>query len=116
MEYVDNVMTVIRAEEGEKLATTNFVLTPGEAYGDGKGQDRWEILTEGLKKSGGVLTEDEAMGLLEAVQQDKTEDGIFSGTLWSGVYNLEKRTLMLSCNRDYETVRCYGVDGEEIEK
>ena len=71
---------------------------------------------EGLKKSGGVLTEDEAMGLLEAVQQDKTEDGIFSGTLWSGVYNLEKRTLMLSCNRDYETVRCYGVDGEEIEK
>lgn len=116
VEYVDNVMTVIRAEEGEKLATTNFVLTPGEAYGDGKGQDRWEILTEGLKKSGGVLAEDEAIGLLEAVQQDKTEDGIFSGTLWSGVYNLEKRTLMLSCNRDYETVRCYGVDGEEIEK
>lgn len=116
VEYVDNVMTVIRAEEGEKLATTNFVLTPGKSYGNGKGQDRWEILTEGLKKSGGVLTEEEAMGLLEAVQQEKTEDGIFSGTLWSGVYNLEKRTLMLSCNRDYETVRCYGVDGEEIEE
>lgn len=79
-------------------------------------QDRWEILTEGLKESGGVLTEDEAMGLLEAVAQDKMEDGVFSGTLWSGVYNLEKRTLMLSCNRDYETVRCYGVDGEEIEE
>ena len=56
------------------------------------------------------------MGLLEAVAQDKMEDGVFSGTLWSGVYNLEKRTLMLSCNRDYETVRCYGVDGKEIEE
>lgn len=116
VEYVGNVMSVIRAEEGEKLATTNFVLTPGASYGDGKGQDRWKILTEGLKESGGVLTEDEAMGLLEAVAQDKMEDGVFSGTLWSGVYNLEKRTLMLSCNRDYETVRCYGVDGEEIEE
>ena len=31
-----------------------------------------------------AATVDEAMGLLEAVQQDKTEDGIFSGTLWSG--------------------------------
>lgn len=116
VEYVDNVMSVIRAEEGEKLATTNFVLTPGASYGDGKGQDRWEILAEGLKESGGVLTEDEAMGLLEAVAQDKMEDGVFSGTLWSCVYNLEKRTLMLSCNRDYERVRCYSVDGEEIEE
>lgn len=114
VEYVNNVMTVIRAEEGEELATTNFVLTPGESYGDGKGQDRWEILTAGLKESGGKLTEEEAMGLLEAVKQEKTEDGVFSGTLWSGVYNLEKRTLMLSCNREYGTVRRYSVDGKEL--
>ncbi|MDO4292278.1 MAG: C45 family peptidase [Eubacteriales bacterium] len=110
VEYVDNVMSVVRAEKGKKLATTNFVLTPGDSYGDGKGQDRWETLTKGLEESGGVMTEEEAMGLLAAVQQDKIKDGVFSGTLWSCIYNLEQRTLKLVCNRNYDVVREYSVD------
>ncbi|MDO4285479.1 MAG: C45 family peptidase [Eubacteriales bacterium] len=113
VEYIDGEMSVVRAADGEKLATTNFVLSEGEEHGDGKGQDRWQILTDTLRAKNGTLTEEEAMDLLEAVKQEKTkDDGTFSGTLWSCVYNNTDRTLQLSCNRDYEEIRTYTVDWE----
>lgn len=110
IEYIDDELCVYRESEG-RLCTTNFVLTPGEYFNDGIGQDRWQILREGLDAKGGVLTADEAMALLQAVAQDKVnEEGVFSGTLWSCVYNNTDCTLRLCCNLDYEKVYEYSVD------
>lgn len=112
IEYLGSEMNVYREADGN-LCTTNFYLSPGEYFNGGKGQDRWQTLREGLAAAGGVVTEPEAMGLLRAVMQDKEkEDGVFSGTLWSCVYNNTRRTLQLCCNRDYDNVFTYSVDWE----
>jgi len=110
VEYLDNILTVYRPEEGN-LCTTNFVLSEGPYFQNGKGLDRWQILHDTLSQSEGILSEEEAMALLKSVAQNKTEeDGVFSGTLWSCLYNNTKCSLTLSCNQDYENLFSYTVN------
>lgn len=111
VEYVNQELVVYRETDGSNLCTTNFILTPGEFFNHGVGQDRWQTLRDGLAAASGVVTEEEGMALLKAASASKIrDDGTFSGTLWSCIYNNTDCTLKLCCNQDYDTVYEYTVD------
>ncbi len=95
VEYVDNVMSTIYPTEEFYQALTNFIVTPGDYYNHGRGQDRYEIIMTELDDNNGVLTEQECMDLLEAVKQD---------TQWSVVYNQTDLTGTISVNMDYDNL------------
>lgn len=111
VEYVDGQMHVIRQKEKEEsLKLTNFFLTPGGKSRE-KGRDRFEKMGCALQEKP-VMTEREAMGLLESVKvyfQSKYKI-YYIGTLWSAVYNCTNRTMLLSANGDYSRVYRLSVD------
>ena len=95
VEYVDNVMHVIRGD-----AATNFLLTPGE-YDFGVGQDRYEILRSALDTNGGMFENtQEAMMLLAAVKQMPRE-GKRSTTQWSCVYDQSSASVEVTMDMNY---------------
>ena len=93
IEYVDNQLRVIRKEDGEFQMLTNFLISE-DVYGFGKGQDRYAILADTLQENNGILSEKNAMSLLEAVSQNKVneETGTLTATQWSVVYNNTQKT------------------------
>ena len=72
---------------------TNFLISE-DVYGFGKGQDRYAILADTLQENNGILSEKDAMSLLEAVSQNKVneETGALTATQWSVVYNNTQKT------------------------
>ena len=94
VEYLDNAFTVI-----DSAYATNFVLAPGKWYNDGGGQDRFAILAQKFAETGGVLTEQQGMDLLNAVHQSNQYP-----TQWSVVYNETKKTAELCLKSDYDDV------------
>ncbi len=101
IEYIGNEINVIRKAEGEHQFLTNFLISE-EVYGFGKGFDRFDILDATLTEKDGILTEEEAMDLLESVSQDSTQ--------WSVVYNLENLSLDVTVGDDFEVVYSYSFD------
>ena len=101
-EYVDDKMYVIRQEEkGEPLKVTNFFLTPCDHYVK-TGRDRFAIMDKALTENPS-LTEEQCMKLLEdakAYYRSKYKV-YFVKTLWSAVYNLTERSMLLSAKADY---------------
>lgn len=81
---------------------TNFYLHP-DLYGIGHGHDRFDKTQHTLRSHNNIVTEEEAMGILQSVAQAPSERKT-SNTQWSVVYNLTKGTYMLSVGRDYEDV------------
>lgn len=67
IEYVDNEMHVLNTEIIYQ-ACTNFYLTPGNKYGVGEGQDRFDILMIALEKQKGIVGAEDAMKLLKSVK------------------------------------------------
>jgi len=78
---------------------TNFQLAEGKDKGAGGGHNRYETVAKTLEKSQGVLTEDEAMKLLDAV---KAKGSNSWGTQWSIVYNINNRSLKICCDTNYD--------------
>lgn len=111
VEYIDGEMSVIHPEEFYQ-ACTNFILTPGEYYGHGKGHDRYDTLMNKLTETSGILTNEEAMDLLEAASAPLTEkeNGKISGTQWSVVYNLTDKTGEIAVGMDYDTITSFDLD------
>lgn len=113
VEYIDDELSVLEADdattagtpaEGQTyMAATNFLLTPGD-YDFGGGQDRYEIVMSGLTAADGVLSEEDAMGLLAACAQEPHTNsrGEESATQWSVVYNLDDCTATIATGMDYE--------------
>jgi len=91
------VMNVI-----ETKYVTNHFLTPGWAKPSNV-DDRFKKLDAKLSSSNGVLTEMEAMQLLDDVHQTATK-GHQGKTQWSVVYNLTKGTAKVCINHDYSKV------------
>ena len=83
----------------EEKSVTNHFLTPGWEC-TSKGCERLDKIRATLSEKGGVLTEEEAMALLDDVHQvaDKKGPG---KTQWSVVYNLTRRTAKVCINHDY---------------
>ncbi|WP_343209810.1 linear amide C-N hydrolase [Anaerolentibacter hominis] len=111
VEYVDNVFTVLE-EETPYQACTNFFLAEGDFFNIGGGQDRYQILMDGLKETDGVLTEEQGMDLLSAASQPlkPNEEGKITGTQWSAVYNNNDLTVDITMGLDYENVYSYSIE------
>ena len=80
---------------------TNFQLAGGINKGVGGGHDRYKTVEERLEKSQNTLTEDDAMKLLEAVSVKGKDNW---GTIWSIVYNIDRFTMKICCDTDYDRV------------
>jgi len=80
---------------------TNFQLADGKNKDAGMGHDRYKIVAGSLEQSQNVLSEDEAMKLLQAVSIKGRSD---FGTQWSIVYNVSNVTLRICCDMDYDRV------------
>ena len=94
-----------------QLTVANHYLTEGmEGIGDfevGKSQERYDIITNAVNQAKGIMDEGEAMNVLsQAVMKDiHYDDSDFpTNTQWSAVYNLNKLSLDLCIDMDYENV------------
>ena len=96
VEWLDGQMSVV-----ESNAATNSVLTPGEHFGEGSIDSRIDTIQSELENCGGVMTEEDAKCLLEAVCQD-------SYTEWSCVYNLDDFSVTVYLDADYGTGYNFG--------
>lgn len=109
IEYIDNEISVIRKQPGEVQGLTNFLISE-EKYNFGKGQDRYEILMNTLTENNEILSEDQAMNLLESVSQYKvSDDGEITATQWSVVYNNTKLTLDIVVAGKFDKVYSYSL-------
>lgn len=104
IEYVNNEISVIRKQTGEVQALTNFLVTESR-YGFGKGQDRYETVINRLNETSAILSEQEAMDLLQAVSQNKINDsGTVTATQWSVVYNNSALTMRICARGQFDQV------------
>ena len=115
VEYIGDEMSILEPGDATTMgalsgeagvtyqAATNFLLTPGE-YDFGGGQDRYQVLMETLSAADGVLSEDEAMDLLQSVSREVQirDDGSVFQTQWSVVYNLDDLTVSIIMGGKYD--------------
>ena len=106
VEYIDNEMVIIRREKKDScFCLTNFTISTEEKNGTGK--ERFEIMEECLNENGSVLSEKNAMNLLDKAQMDGHkyyQPGHMyydSKTQWSVVYNLSRRTASIAVGSDF---------------
>ena len=98
VEYVKDEMMVV-----EENAATNFLFNPIPGVRE-IGRDRYDVMKAKLEENGGVFEDmNDAMGLLEAVDQDGGPTQR-AGTRWSCIYNQTEPELLLALNRDYENL------------
>ena len=88
-EWVDNEMYIIDTEY-----VTNFYLADPD---DPRDCDRYDTLEETITSCGDVMTIEEAMELLDDVQQE-------GFTQWSCVYDLDNFTVYVVSETDYDNV------------
>lgn len=111
VEYIENEMNLIYSDTSS-LYCTNFVLSEGEHYNEGVGQERYAILQETLENCGGVLADETAaMELLSAARSEliTLDNGSEMSTQWSAVYNNTDAALTLCLQTDYDTVYTFSV-------
>lgn len=92
-EWVMNVM------DGQNFATNMYMSEGWETFG--VGADRLEKIRKKLDEMKNVLTEEEAMDLLQAVSQELDPKEVTSNTQWSAVYNLTKKTVTICVDKDF---------------
>ena len=93
VEWVDGSLVTIEPDENKSFqACTNFYLSPemNESYTPA-GQDRYDTIYNTLDGTNGVISEINAMGLLQAVSQG-------SATQWSALYNTTTLTIYVIPN------------------
>ena len=107
IEYYKNEMYVIYPEKNKNSkvdyqAATNFHLVEGAEDPDGMGQDRYDTVMAELKRTRGVMSENQAMNLLKKVSmKDADLHGYICSTLWSNVFNMSKKTVSVCCFNNY---------------
>lgn len=102
VDWADQQMNVV-----DTKMVTNFQLSQGKDYQVGIGHDRYEILQETLQEKNGVISEEEAMDLLEDVRIEW--NGTWA-TEWSVVYNLDDFSVAVSNDMNYEQVHHFSKD------
>lgn len=128
VEYIDNVLHIYEKNsekydiagsvyEGDGLDlcyVTNYSLTKdvGSLKIEQHGEDRTDAIKTALSDKKGVLTELEAMDLLNYVKLDYDHPKYpwRIEALWSAVYNSTKKTLMLAAGMDYTRVYSFAVN------
>ncbi|MDP4272609.1 MAG: linear amide C-N hydrolase [Bacteroidota bacterium] len=100
IEFVDGKMQVINMD-GNYQICTNFILYNNPSL-TGFGSDRYKNYDAVLSKSGGVISTQDALKLLQKNTMPGDEQ-------WSVVYMLTKKTLTATFYRDYENVHEYSL-------
>ncbi len=108
IEYVNNEMRVVEATkpEGAKYAFTmcsNYFVTEGGDNSKGTGYDRYDKCKNKLTSTGGVMSEDDSLKLLQYCTLRYHHQLCWPViTLWSVVYNCADLTANLCAGMDYE--------------
>lgn len=113
IEYVDNVMHVIgQPSPGAPQALTNFFLTPGGDNRREMGRDRYERICAALEQTGGVMTSEDAMRLLSENTMKYHHKWMphMVITLWSNVFDLAERSMLLCAGMDYSRTYRFRLD------
>ena len=109
IEYVNSELHVTRKGQTDKpMALTNFIVADAN-YGFGHGHDRYDVVTDALEASNSVLSEEEAMSVLQSVSvknyDEQTQTG--SDTQWSVVYNNTDLTFDIVAGGNFEVVHSF---------
>ncbi len=109
IEYVNNEMRLIYPED--KLQhVMNFYLSKDGDTSKAFGYTRQKWVKESFEEKE-IKTEEEAMDLLNKCQlYFRHKRGYMITSLWSAVYNCNKKTLLLSTRMNYETQYKFGVE------
>ena len=111
IEYVNGETTVLRPDETGTLVATNFWLSKGVDDPNGAGHDRYETAKAMLAKKNYIVTEDEAMDILDATHiENESLHGFICSTVWSVVYNNTDKTFDISSMYDFNNVYSFSVD------
>jgi len=107
IEYIDNEMRVLWAEpEAGTQAVTNFFLSPDGVADEPQGEVRFETIQTRLAAAEGILSETEAMKLLNTVHLNYRHHIYpwYVTTLWSSVYSANDLTMDLCVRMKYDTI------------
>lgn len=111
IEYLDGETTVLRPDETGTLIATNFWLSEGAHDPDGAGHDRYATAEKMLSEKNYIVTEDEAMDILDAVHLENAElHGFICSTIWSVVFNNTERTFNVCAMYDFDKQYKFSVD------
>jgi hypothetical protein len=103
IEYLNGETTVLRPDETGTLIATNFWLCEGVDDPEGMGQDRYDTAKKMLSEKNYVVTEKEAMEILDATHLENADlHGYICSTIWSVVYNNTDRTFSVCAMYDYD--------------
>lgn len=101
IEYVNNEMRLIEPEDKIQYVM-NFFKSPDGDNKKGFGYTRQKWIEAAFAESKGVMSEQEAMKLLEKCKLDyKHKRGYQITSLWSAVYNCQRCSMLLSTGMDY---------------
>lgn len=102
VEYINDQMNSVESQQA-----TNFLLTEGyESIG--VGQDRFAILEETIAQTDGILSEEDSMELLSAVEMNDSDIDVY--TQWSVVYNQTQNTFNIVIDAQYDKVFSYSFE------
>lgn len=103
IEYVNNEMRII--EPTNKIQyVLNFFKSPDGDNKKGFGYTRQKWIEAAFAESKGIMSEQEAMKLLEKCKLNyKHKRGYQITSLWSAVYNCQKCSMLLSTGMDFNT-------------
>ena len=116
VEYVDNEMVVTRPKDGKDYQyLTNFLVAAPE--GDRKGNfgySRYFQIRDNIEPKNGIMTEDEAMSLLEHVKLEYRHHLLKHRvtSLWSVVYNVSDLKFDICVGADYTKKYSFSIDPE----
>lgn len=113
VEYVDNKMHIIRqAYKGENQKLTNYFLTEGGDNRREMGRDRYKRIEDKLCECNHCMSEEDAMDLLGNCTLNYRHKYLrhMVITVWSSVYNLEKKTMKMCAGMNYDTMYEFSLD------
>ena len=113
IEYVDSKMYVIEQKKAkESIKSANFFLTPGGDNKQERGRLRYQKMDEVLNENKGIMNELESMKLLSHLtlyyRHKILKHRVL--TLWSNVYNVTDKTMLLAVSMNYRKLFKFSLD------
>ena len=115
IEYANGETTVLRPDETGTLIAANFWLAEGVDDPDGAGQDRYDTAKKMLEDKNYIVTEDEAMDILDATHIENEDlHGFICSTTWSVVFNNTDKTYNLCSMYDFDKEYKFAVNQPKV--
>lgn len=113
IEYIDNKMTVLYPDDKYQYLVNKYA-TPGVPCEKGFGYTREKWLAEEFAETNHIMDEKRAMKILERVKLFyKHKRGYMITSLWSVIYNLEKKSCLFCANMEYDKQFTFTLDYPE---